>query len=86
MFSIAIETALSAPLLVAALGTASAAIEAAAASVGAGVLLGGFLVGTFQRLVHGAGSRGRGDDAIVDAGYSGGWISVAVLVADLLIS
>lgn len=54
-------------------------------SVGAGILLGGFVVGTAQRLACAGIDRGRGDDPVVDAGYAGGWIAAAALVIDLLV-
>jgi hypothetical protein len=65
------------------IGTASAAIEAAATTVGAGVLLGGFVAGTVQRLLYDDGRR-EDDGKVVDVGYGGGWVAGAALMVDLL--
>lgn len=80
-----VETIQLALLPFAAVGAASSVLEGAATSVGAGILLGGFVAGTVQRLTGMCGGAGREDDGVVDAGYGGGWIAVAVLVGDLLV-
>ena len=62
-------------------GFASAAIEAIATTVGAGMLLGGFVAGTVAQL-----ARNRAvSDRIPEAGYVGGWIALGVFLADSLL-
>ena len=68
------------PWSVAAIGPGTAALEAVATAIAAGILLGGFVAGTAMLL------NGRGSDsaqAVADAGYGGGWIAVLAAVVDL---
>ena len=65
-----------------AVGSASAAIEATATTVGAGMLLGGFVAGTAAQLAR----SGAAPDRIPEAGYVGGWIALGAFLADLLLT
>jgi hypothetical protein len=65
---------------IAALGPLSAAIEALAATVGAGVLLGGFVAGSALRIL-----RRRDDDLVADIGFACGWAALAVTLFDLTV-
>ncbi len=63
-------------------GLASTAIEAVATTVGAGMLLGGFVAGTAAQLARDHAAP----DRIPEAGYVGGWIALSVFLADVLLS
>jgi hypothetical protein len=63
---------------IAALGVASTAIETVATSVGAGIVLGGFLAGTARLLNPGRAAP----EQVVEPGYMGGWIAFLAVVAD----
>jgi len=59
---------------------AGVGFETAATSVGAGIVLGGFIAGTVALL-----GRSRSDrDWIAEAGYLGGWLAVLALLVDML--
>jgi len=64
---------------IAALGPLSAAIEALAATVGAGVLLGGFIAGSALRIL-----RRRDDELVADIGFACGWAALAAALFDLM--
>lgn len=53
-------------------------LEAIAASVGAGILLGGFGAATFRLFNR------DGPDRFADAGCIGGWVALGCLVVDAL--
>jgi hypothetical protein len=63
---------------IAGIGPWSFRIEAVATSVGAGILLGGFVAGLLALL--GIGPWGR--NGITDAGYIGGCVGVVFLLVD----
>jgi hypothetical protein len=60
------------------IGPMSRGAEAIAASVGAGILLGGFVAGTIALL----GFERMARDRVADAGYLGGWLAVGLLLHD----
>ena len=64
---------------VAGIGPGSSAVEIAATSVGAGILLGGFVAGTVALLWRGGPEAGH----IATAGYLGGWAALGLLLRDL---
>lgn len=68
-------------LSVGALGTVSAVVEAIATTVGAGMLLGGFVAGAFALLSRSGPAQG----GVADASYVGGLGAAAVLGADLIL-
>jgi hypothetical protein len=70
---------------ISALGSMSGAVEAVAATIAAGVLLGGFVAGTWQRLAYSRPLGRRDDNSTVDAGYAGGWLAALALLSDLLL-
>jgi hypothetical protein len=69
----------------AALGPASEVVQGVAATIGAEILLGGFVAGTAQQLVRRGLGRMRDDGALADAGYLGGWATAVALVSGLLV-
>ena len=66
----------------AAIGPATSVLEAAATAVGAGMLLGGFVVGVASLISRRGYKSAR---AIGGAGYVGGVAALALLLVDLII-
>ena len=58
------------------IGPGSSVVEVVAASVGAGILLGGFFAGTAALL-----RPGRDANHLAMAGYLGGWLAAALLLS-----
>jgi hypothetical protein len=54
-------------------------LEAIAASVGAGILLGGFVAATFRLIDR------QGPDRLADASCIGGWVGLVLFLTDTLI-
>jgi hypothetical protein len=62
-------------------GPLTTLLEGAAAAVGAGMLLGGFLTGLAGLIL--AWPRWRFDRRVLRYGYAGGAVGVAVMIADI---
>ena len=74
-----VATAISEPrVLAAGIGPASSVLETIAASVGAGLVLGGFVAGVAGLLMGVRPTR----DQLSDAGYLGGLFALAIVLVD----
>jgi hypothetical protein len=69
-------------VLLASVGPGTSAVESIATSIGAGVLLGGFVVGALGTLL--GWNPERRDSMAVGAGYLGGTLVIAVAMADFM--
>ena len=65
-------------------GPFTAAFEAVATAVGAGIVLGGFVAGAHGLVVPGRRRPDR-DVVVLNAGYGGGAVAVLAIAADLIV-
>ncbi len=65
------------------IGFFTTAMESLATAVGAGMLLGGFMVGTFA--IASGWSKSKRDDRALSGGYYGGVFAAVLVLADLAI-